>query len=327
MGQKFKIIFVLFLSFLSLIVVLFANEFIKQDQSARDSDALFGGRLEKGFPSAGFLVANTSQGVKSCGYAVLSPTIAITASHCVDDSSSILLGLGEFDYSNVNKVVVNTAIQKAGWVNTKNRRDDFSILRFGDSSTFFTDFAEIDRVSEGCNYRVVAYGRTENIDEYGRFPRKSAKLCAFEIDNDIFRVRADSSEKAGICFGDSGSPVYIDGTNKVIGVVASILNNPNRASSDQCDFNNTGIVVRADTNINFVNQSIQLASNDTFNRELDRDIVVQVVDQSVFARLGLRFLDNLDNTQKIVSIGLITIGILTIFLSIYFLFSGKRKTI
>lgn len=324
--SKFKVLGIFSFFFLLFFVLFILSLSSRSDQSAKDSDALFGGQIEKGYPSAGYLVINTPSGVKSCGYAVLSPTVAVTASHCVDDATSIFLGLGDFSYSSENKILAISAVQKSGWVNLKNRRDDFAILRFS-SDGFFSDFADIERVEEGCKYRVVAYGRTENIEEYGRFPRKSARMCAFGIENDIFRIKADPSEKAGICFGDSGSPLYIDGTNKLVGVVVSILKNKDK-QGDQCDFDNTAVVVRTDANISFVNQSFQLASNEIINRTLEYDdVLVQVVEQSLFSKLGLGFIDNLNDSQKVISFGLISFGVLLIIFAAYAIFSSKYKPI
>lgn len=319
MSKSLKILFSILFLIILLIAGIFLSELSKQDQSAQDSGALYGGSIEKGYPYAGYLIAETRNGSKSCGYAVLTPTIAITASHCVDDAESILLGLGNFNYDKVNKVIVNTAVQKSGWVNNKNRREDFAILRINEVPGFFTSFAEIGSVYEGCNFRVVAYGRTEDPSEYGRFPRKSAKLCAYSIENEIFRVVADKSEQAGICFGDSGSPVFEEGTNKVVGVIASIVKNPNKSADQQCDFGNTAIVVRTDNNLKLVNQNIQIASFEAVNVNLNTDINVEIVDTTT-ANNPLGFLDNLSNEQKIMAGGLIFLGTLFIFFAVKALF-------
>ncbi|MCS7317183.1 MAG: S1 family peptidase [Candidatus Dojkabacteria bacterium] len=309
-----------------LVLLFLLSIWIERNNSIKNFDALFGGRLEKGYPSAGYLIINTQNGLKTCGFSVLSPTVAITASHCLDDAISVVMGLGDFSYAQNNKIVVNSAVQKAGWVNNKNRRDDFAILRFN-YTNYFTEFADVDKVEMGCNYRVVAYGRTENIEEFGKFPRKSAKICTFSIEPEIFKIRADSSERSGICFGDSGSPIYIENTNKVVGIVVSILNE-NKYNSDPCDFNNTAIAVRTDYNVTFVNQTFQMSTNQTVNKELSNDLLVQVVDQSVFASLGLSFMDNLSSEQKVIAISIFLLGIFLIIFGIYnWLINSRSNTI
>lgn len=327
MSKKLKTLILLVIILPLALLLMFLIKQVQENLELEESSALFGGIREKGYPSAGFLVTNTATGSKSCGYSVLSNTLAITASHCVDDATSILLGKGNFTYENIGKKVVESAIQKSGWINGKTRSEDFAILRFADTG-FFRDFAEIGTVTDGCNLRVVAYGRTENADEYGQFPRKSAKLCASEILAETFKVKGDPAENSGICFGDSGSPVYIEGTNQVVGVIVSIINkvpdDPN-----PCDFGNTAIVVRTDANLRLVNDTIEATSTNFQDISLDTSLQIEVAEETFLEKLGLNQLENLTETEKLtIALVATVVGVLAvIFITIKTLFKPKDKKI
>jgi V8-like Glu-specific endopeptidase len=268
---------------------------ISLNQSADDSDALYGGELELGYPFAGFLISfEPGGGSKTCGYSVLSKNLAITAAHCVDNSEQIYLGLGDFSTNTSNLMRVTQATQLEGWISGKERSQDFAILNFNDTQSFYSDFAEIASPTEGCNFRVVAYGRTENPEETFTKPRKSAIVCASSIGPNTYMIKGD---KSGICFGDSGSPLFYNETNKFAGVVVSIvLENPN--DTDPCAIGNTAIVVRPDAYQSFVNNTLEsfTANAGQVNVVEGSTIQLNVETQDLWDRLGL---SNLSAEQKL----------------------------
>jgi secreted trypsin-like serine protease len=314
LGKLLKIITVgISVGAFALLVQIVANLNLSPD----DSSALYGGILEEGYPSAGFLVSYRSDAVATCGYAPLNATLAITASHCVDDSNAIYVGLGKFTINNFQNLKVNKAIQKEGWVKDKKRIDDFAILKLADNN-FFREFAQVASPIVGCNYRVVAYGRTQDPDEAALHPRKSAGVCVLSIADSIVTIQGRNS---GICFGDSGSPIYYEGTNKVIGVIASIIN-PD--AGDPCAYENTAIVVRADANRNLINENITTSSDSSANGiDIVDGTTIEVAEASVLEKVGLGKLENFDEVGKysfilnavIVGIVVIAIGIIFILLT------------
>ncbi len=273
------------------------NQLIQQNLSVDDSSALFGGDLEKGYPSAGYLISYEPGGaMKTCGYAVLNNRVVVTASHCVDNSESIFLGLGDFSVREENHIEVTRATQKEQWINNKERAHDFAILNFNDNSNFYEEFAVITSPTEGCKYRVVAYGRTEDPTENFIKPRKSAALCARDITSNTFIIEGDGT--SGICFGDSGSPVYYEGTNNLVGqVVSIILEDPN--NTEPCAFGNTAIVVRADANQNLINENIQTLDASLGGVSVVDGLTIDVADQTIFDQLGLSQLNNLSREEQL----------------------------
>lgn len=301
--------------------IFVAGRKVAEDLGIIDSSALFGGDLERGYPSAGYLISyEPSGGFKTCGYSVLNNRIAISASHCVDNSERIELGKGDFNLNPSANINVIKAVQKEGWVGGKSRRDDFSILIFNDTNGFYQNFAEIAPPLEGCNYRVVAYGRTENDTGALKRPRKSAVVCISEIDRDIFKIKGANS-RSGICFGDSGSPIYSNETNQVVGIVASIvLEKP--SSEDPCDFGNTAIAVRTDTNQRLINENIQALDVSGLNEvQVANAIILEVTSESLLDQLGL---GNLTTEQQLQLTLLVTVSLGLFFLVILLVILLRR---
>ncbi len=318
--KKFIGLFLLIILGVGGFFVIF--QLIQQNLSLDDSSALFGGELERGYPSAGYLISYEPGGaMKTCGYAVLNNRVAVTASHCVDNSESIFLGLGDFSVREENHIEITKATQKEQWINNKERSHDFAILNFNDTDGFYEEFAEIASPVKGCKYKVVAYGRTEDPSENFKKPRKSASLCAKDISTNTFIIEGDGT--SGICFGDSGSPVYFEGTNKLVGqVVSIILKDPN--DSQPCAFGNTAIVVRADVNQTLINENIQ-----SFNTNLDSESVVdgltiEVADETFFDKIGLSQLNNLSRQEQL-QYGLYAAVTLMVFVILALLVTLTRK--
>lgn len=318
-----KIILIILLLALMLTTIL-ATYIIQRNQSPTDSEALFGGSVESGYPSAGFLITdNRNGGSKYCGYVAINARVGITAGHCVDDASGMYLGKGEFSFDKTKLIKVDKAVQKSGWADSKLRPDDFAVLNFRNSDGYLRDYAEVASPVEGCRYRVVAYGRTEDPSSIANPPRKSAALCASEITSKVFTVTGYGT---GLCFGDSGSPVFYEGTNKVVGVIASIIKKDGDNNENPCSFSNTAIVVRVDSNASLINENVQVAEPNAPDIEIINGFTVEVASDTLLGRIGLSRLENLSDDEKFnLSIGVIILMIIVILVLIVVLLRRPDK--
>ena len=113
--------------------------------------------------------------------------------------------------------------------------------------------------------------------------RKSAQLCITDINSKTFKITGTGD--SGICFGDSGSPIYEEGTNRVVGFVASIVSEDDK-TKNPCSFNNVAIGVRADANLALINDETTETIGLT-DVNVSKDFSIEVADESVAARLGL----------------------------------------
>lgn len=240
---------------IALIILLGIGwELRRRSLAPEDSDALIGGQLESGYSATGFLVTFLSNNtVEYCGATLLDSATAITAAHCVDTPGTRFFGLGEFTTDSSNLRRVSGTTQKPGW-NRQDSGEDLALITLVDTIPL-TEVGKLDTTTPatGCGYRVVAYGRDNpdlNSPDNDR-ERKSAEIC---INNFFGNVMIMYSPRGGICLGDSGSPVYLDRTNKIVGIVSAV-----RKQSDNspiCFVGNTAFVTRIETGIEFVGQTV-----------------------------------------------------------------------
>lgn len=237
-----------------LILVGIGWELRRRSLAPENSDALIGGQLESGYSATGFLVtflANNT--VEYCGATLLDSATAITAAHCVDTPGTRFFGLGEFTTDSSRLRRVSGVSQKPGW-NRQDSGEDLALITLIDTIPL-TEVGKLETATPtiGCGFRVVAYGRDNpdlNTADNDR-ERKSAEIC---INNFFGNVMVMYSPRGGICLGDSGSPVYLDRTNKIVGIVSAV-----RKQSDNspiCFVGNTAFVTRIETGIEFVGQTV-----------------------------------------------------------------------
>lgn len=214
----------------------------EDDQSPEDSSALFGGDIEEGYITGGYLVAENFEGQYNyCGITNVARGVAITAAHCIEDIQSIVIGFGGFTFEGENNLEPRTISRDSLWRDGIVERD-FAVIEYDLENESPRPNAQLVDPEIGCDYRVVAYGRTENETEsvLGQRPRKSAQVCITSITDQTIIIESD---EGGICMGDSGSPIYREGTDQLVGIVSSIL--AARDSSEPCFIGNRAVAVRA----------------------------------------------------------------------------------
>lgn len=225
-----------------------------------DSSAIFGGQDEFGYLSAGYLVSyESSNSIRTCGVTYLNQNTALTAAHCVENGNNFWVGTGEFSYIEEDNAAVQEVIIHPQW-DGQDRAYDIALVRFAPRENVQTsDFGNIE---VGCGYRIVGYGSTEidDILDPGVRLRKSYELCIDAFTQNNLYI---SGETGGVCFGDSGSPIYNERTGEVVGVLSAVF--PLPGTTDQyCDIGNNALAVRTDEFegyiAQFTNQSV-LASN------------------------------------------------------------------
>lgn len=254
--KRVRLIFEL-LIFSVILVALFAvflfNRYEDGDSAVDDSSAIFGGKDEDGYPSAGYLVSYESANtVTTCGLTYVSQNIAVTAAHCVENSNTFFVGVDEFSYIESANFEVLEIFAHPQW-DGEQRAYDLAVIRFENEATVST--STIAPAEVGCGYEIVGYGSTEldaTLDPGVRL-RKSYQLCidAF-TDNNIYF----SGETGGVCFGDSGSPIFKTGTNQVVGVLSAVFPLPG-FTDRYCDIGNNALAVRLDTFESYVAQYSQ----------------------------------------------------------------------
>lgn len=237
---------------LSLGIIVVLGMYVRNVQiSAQESSALYGGQAEAGYPSAGFLIGymNTSPS-ELCGIVYLNSSTAISAAHCLDKSTTFTSGVGALTVNRASLYDVVATSQHPEWDHRKSANDIARITMDQRSSGLLAGVsAKIVSPKESCNYRIVAYGRTES-DTAGGLSltreRKGADVCITYFDDNLLYI---NSGKGGVCVGDSGSPIYEKDTNNVVGIISAIIVKDKQQS---CYIGNTAIAVRLDAKRDFI---------------------------------------------------------------------------
>lgn len=203
-----------------------------------ESDVI-GGRPETGYSPVGYLASTAYPQYKTiCGATLIAPTVAVTAAHCVDDVAvtTLSVGFGTVGSSAAVKVsAVHThpsyVYRQAGdylpWA-------DVAVLELAQAVTNIVP-ATIARAEIGdCTNRYVGYGRTTPGDGYITTgydgERKSAQICA-DAEN-VQEIYIHGHDGGGLCWGDSGGALLVEGTTRITGVLSRHAPRPNSYSCE-----------------------------------------------------------------------------------------------
>jgi len=249
--------------FLVIFIVggLIINEIgsIFQNLALKDSSAIYGGQLESSYPYTGYMNEVTQDNkLVTCGATFLTSDVAVSAAHCIKPRSTIYLGINDFKLNATDNYLTEDSSINPEWLGKSSK--DISIIKTKEPILNLNVFPEIGTPSNGCHYKVVGYGLNENNSDNNKLiykPRKSSDICIIEIFNDQALFKGSNG---GICYGDSGSPIFDKNTNKIVGIVSSIVST-SLDTSTYCLINNSGIMVRLDSNKDFINSYISLNTN------------------------------------------------------------------
>lgn len=230
-----------------ILVTLLGALYIGKDLAPDSSSALFGGKLESGYPFAGYSIGYQNGKVTTCGVTFLNESTAVTAAHCLPGDAEIYIGVNEFKPNRNDNIKVGNYVVNTGWAGKP--ENDIAVLNLS-SNVNLEQYAVTAEARKSCNYEIVGYGQNENTipGDYTTKLRKSIQVCIEDI---IGNVAYMKGLDGGICYGDSGSPVFEKGTNRLVGIVSSIISS-SKDKSSYCAVNNIGAVVVANTYQSFI---------------------------------------------------------------------------
>ncbi|GAB4285720.1 MAG: hypothetical protein Kow0081_3630 [Candidatus Dojkabacteria bacterium] len=215
-----------------------------------------------------FLLAEDQDGEENanltlCGAVHLGKGKALTAGHCVDKAEKVYFGKGTLDVDQPGSISFTEDFNvKRGWIGFDPVwtfaavKNDLAIISFDESFLANRAKAEIGSFQKGCNYYVTAYGgevgEDELIDIQDKRRQQVNEVCIEEFDEYVMLIKPKQNE--GFCQGDSGSPVYEIGTNRVVGILSSTIG---ETVEDLCNINNRALAVRLDVNLDYIKDNIK----------------------------------------------------------------------
>jgi len=193
-------------------------------------------------PYQAFLQSCSSQGCAMCGATLLNKRYALTAMHCVDGASNLVVSLGEHNIAgNIESIAPQTirveSVIKRSDYDTDSVNNDIAILKLSSDVVFNNNVVPAclptdTRSYAGSNAYVSGWGTTSeggstsnvlkvtqqtilaNTDPVcvtgaGENPVRNSKMCAYKAGTDS-------------CQGDSGGPLVVqeDGRWTIVGVVS-----------------------------------------------------------------------------------------------------------
>ncbi|HSD88171.1 MAG TPA: trypsin-like serine protease [Kofleriaceae bacterium] len=211
---------------LVFVALLNACALTPEDGSGSESYVV-GGQPESGYAPVGYLTSSLYAGQYKtiCGVTLIAPKVVVTASHCVagEQASTLSVGFGAVGTTPTIPVaaihthpayVYRSEGDYAPW-------DDVAVVELAAEVPNIAPATIARAHTGGCDDRYVGYGRNTEGDSSvltgydGQ--RRSAAICSdAQNPHELYIHGRDG----GLCWGDSGGPLLVDGTTKILGVLS-----------------------------------------------------------------------------------------------------------
>jgi secreted trypsin-like serine protease len=204
---------------------------------AAPSGAILNGTPDTAHPYVGILVTKIDgQPVPVCSGFLVSPTIFVTAAHCVDDLGGTLPAFVSFDqtFTEDSHLHRGTAVPNPAFGSPGPNTHDIALVllkRPVDDRGFaqLPSVGLLDSLAKSKGpLTIVGYGANGFLKGRGR-PVPEFRLVRSFADSRL--VKLESAKKglnlrmsSGICFGDSGGPVLLGGSDVVVGISSFVSN-------------------------------------------------------------------------------------------------------
>ena len=197
---------------------------------ASPSTAVLDGESDTEHPYVGVLVTEIGgEVVPVCSGFLVSPTVFVTAGHCVDDLGGVLPALVSFDQALTpgSELLTGTAVPNPRFVANGSFANDVALVSLDDPVTDrgFAQLPGPDRlasVPRSSTLTVVGYGATARHGNrlQSHLMRTFGEARLVKTEKKMAHLRMST----GICFGDSGGPVLLGESDLAVAVNSFVSN-------------------------------------------------------------------------------------------------------
>lgn len=224
--------------------------------------AIYYGTKSSKLQQSGYIILDFGNGESGqCGINYVSPTVGVTAAHCLEGVSEVYAGVGNFSQDYKSKAPKVDYFEYSPQYNETTFSynpglGDVGVVVF-DEPVNLSEYGLITEPQIGCDYFMIGYGRNQNGATVERY---EADVCIKNISTHSFELTF--SGNTHFCEGDSGSGIYKKGTNNLVGVSSAYYN---RIGFTGCDNAVTYVVARLDDNIDFLDDHLP---NTSYSEEM-----------------------------------------------------------
>lgn len=250
MKTKLTFLILLTLTIVSITIGLYTEEV--KNLGGQNADALVKGKVESGYEFVGYIVSDQQ---KVCAGTLVGEDTIVTAAHCLAETagSEFYFGLGEFTIDKLSLVPIAVAIFPTTYSIETATGPDIAVAKLT-KPIYLSNYAEMGDPYEECDARLVAYGAgvaSSALEEM--FVKKSGTGCVRAISENFIYMLASN---VGMCFGDSGGPIFESREGKMIGVLSGGIV-ANEFTKLECEPGNNAYVVNASRYTNFILDAVE----------------------------------------------------------------------
>lgn len=228
-----------------------------EEAVAEDQDVVGGRVTNTAHPAVGYL-AVASEPEPFCTATLVASTYVVTAAHCIDgvESTSLVFGTGAFDRDE-RRTAIKRCLANSKYDATSDPSliYDFAFCELAAAPRGIEPLAFVSSPALGARYLAIGYGQTKANDADSAGPRKQLTLRRVDPDEEpmlegLEGMLAAKSTRGDTCFGDSGGPLLVVGSNGVARI-AGVLHGGISEDDTDCHGGNIGVYAPVAKNLSF----------------------------------------------------------------------------